>query len=317
MDESFVLAASDRTRLAGTLTRPTRDGRAPAALLISGSGSLDRDSNTPGQTLDVASALATALAAQGVASLRYDKRGVGESGGDYLSTGFDQETVDACDALRELGRASGIDGDRLVVIGHSVGAMIAIRLARSNRQLAGTVLLCPSSRKGAEVMRRQSERIAGTLRGPARLCSRRFLRRQQRDRRRLLASTGDTARIGRSDAPARWFREYMAYDPSADLRAIRCPVLAVTGREDVQVDPGDIERIGQLVTVPFAGHTPAGLTHVLRCHPGPAGLASYPAQLEEPVDAELLELVAAWTRARFEEPGRSTPARLDPCRRRR
>ena len=105
-------AARDGTRLAGTLT----PGAAPAALILSGSGPLDRDSNMKGQALNVGNALAEVLATRGLASLRYDKRGVGESGGEYLMTGFEQETDDARAALGVL------DSDRRVVIGHSVGA---------------------------------------------------------------------------------------------------------------------------------------------------------------------------------------------------
>ena len=99
-------------------------------------------------------------------------------------------------------------------------------------------------------MRWQSERIAGTLRGPSRLFAGRFRRRQANSRRRLIASTEDVVRIDGTDLPARWFREYMAYDPTDDLGAIRCPVMAITGRNDVQVDPDDVARIGQLLTAP-------------------------------------------------------------------
>ena len=65
-----------------------------------------------GQRLDVAVAIADALAEVGVASLRYDKRGVGESDGDYLSMGFDDETSDAAAALEALRRIDGIDRSR-------------------------------------------------------------------------------------------------------------------------------------------------------------------------------------------------------------
>ena len=184
------------------------------------------------------------------------------------------------------------------MIGHSVGATIAIRLASADQRLAGAVLISASIQTGADVMRWQSERIAASLRGPSRLFARRFLRRQQRDRQLLLRSAEDTVRVGKSELPARWFREYMAYDPKIDLPSIRCPVLAITGRGDIQVDPDDVARIGEIVAAPFSGHTPDGLTHALRRHPGPPNLAAYPAQLRHPVDAELLEQVAAWTAAR-------------------
>ena len=115
MNESVEFTGTDGMRLVGTLTRPETSGQAPAALLINGSGPLDRDSNMPGQALNITNAIASALAVHGVASLRYDKRGVGESGGDYLTTGFDQETADASAAVEELRRTSGIDGDRVAV----------------------------------------------------------------------------------------------------------------------------------------------------------------------------------------------------------
>ena len=92
-------------------------------------------------------------------------------------------------------------------------------------------------------MRWQTDRIAGSLGWPSRLFGERFKRRQADTRQLLLESTEDIVRADGTDLPARWFREYMAYDPTDDLRTIRCPVLAVTGQNDVQVDPDDVARI--------------------------------------------------------------------------
>lgn len=293
----FDFPADDGVRLVGTLTTPGSDGLVPAALLVNGSGPLDRDSNMPGQPLEVASALAAALASKGVATLRFDKRGVGESEGEYLAMSFDLETEDAARALHALRGAPGVDAARVTVVGHSVGATVAIRLSARYEWIAGAVLLAVAASPGAEVMRIQSERIAASLRGPRRLAAGRFLRRQETVRDALLASEGDVADI-EGGLPARWFREYMAYDPALDLPRIRCPILAVTGRNDIQVDPDDIERMRAIVTAPFVGETPKALTHVLRQHPGRPSLASYRAQLAHPVDAGLLEKVASWTSAR-------------------
>jgi pimeloyl-ACP methyl ester carboxylesterase len=297
MEEPVAFAADDGVTLAGALTRPELGGPAPAALVLSGSGPLDRDSNMPGQTLDVANAIAAALAERGVASLRYDKRGVGGSGGDYLTTGFERETADAGAALDALRRAAGVDGERVAVVGHSVGAVIAIRLASEDDRLAGAVLLAAAARPGEKVMRDQAERVARTMRGPARLATPWVVRRQAAARQALRTSTGDVVRIARADLPARWFREYMSYDPVPALRAIRYPVLAITGRNDIQVDPEDVARIGRLVQAPVTGETPERLTHLLRTHPRP-GLGGYRAQLRRPVDAALLERIATWVAAR-------------------
>jgi pimeloyl-ACP methyl ester carboxylesterase len=297
VEEPFELAAADGTRLRGTLQRPDARNTAPAALLLNGSGPLDRDSNMPGQALDVAKTLAAALADRGVASLRYDKRGVGESEGLYLTAGFEEETEDAAAALMALAESPAVDSTRLAIVGHSVGATIAIRLASPRRDLAGIVLLAAAACNGDEVMRRQSERIAASLRGP-RLSAKLLLRRQARTRRRLLASSGDVLRVGRQKLPARWFREFMAYDPTGDLARIQCPVLAMTGSRDLQVEPEDVETIGRLVRGSFTGATPEGLTHVLRRGEGSSGLAGYAAQLKRPVDGELVEQVVSWVTAR-------------------
>ena len=307
--------ADDGTRLAGTLMLPSAPGPVAGALLLSGSGPLDRDSNMPQQRLDVAAALAAALAAHGVASLRFDKRGVGASGGEYLSAGFERETADAGAALAALRGSPSIDPERVAIAGHSVGATIAIRLAAAAADptgmtaagepntrpdgvlpIAGVVLLAGAARPGAEVMAWQSARIAATVPRVMRPLGPLFVRMQARGRRRLRASTADVIRVNWSRSPARWIREYMAYDPALDLAAIRCPVLAVTGGKDIQVDAADVDRMRALVTAPFTGHTPADLTHVLRTTSGPPGLAGYRGQLRQPPDPALVEQVAAWIR---------------------
>ena len=170
--DRLELAADDGARLVGTVTFPDVVDQVPAALLVNGSGPLDRDSNMPGQALDVASSLADSLAARGVASLRFDKRGVGESEGEYLTTSFDRETDDAAAALVALRDIAGVDPERITIVGHSVGATIAIRLAARYEWLAGVVLLAAATTPGVEVMRIQSERIAGSLRGLQRLGAR-------------------------------------------------------------------------------------------------------------------------------------------------
>ena len=292
--EPFEFFAGDGTRLSGTLVRPDTTEPLRAALLISGSGPIDRNSNMPGQDLNIANAIAAALASDGIASLRYDKRGTGESGGEYLRTGFEEETDDAAIALEALRHTPGVDGGRLTVIGHSVGATIAIRLASQYDWIAGIVLLAGAAQRGVGVMEWQSRRIAESLGRPRWLRRRRFLRRQQQGRELLLASDGDVIQIEGSEIPARWYREYMSFDPMPDLGKISCPVLAITGRHDIQVDPSDIEKIGGAVQGPFSGHSPDQLTHILRVHPGRPSLESYRGQLSQPVEPALLTIITEW-----------------------
>lgn len=282
--------------LAGTLTVPDGGGPFPGALLLSGSGPLDRDSNMPGQRLDIARSLAAALADVGVATLRYDKRGVGESSGDHLRARFEDEVADAGAALDAL-RARPETGSRVAAIGHSVGATVAMRLVRLGAPPDAYVLLAGAARRGEQVMAWQSRRIAATQPIPQRWFRALSERRQAADRERLLASTTPTLRIRGRTLPAAWFRGYMDHDPTGDLADIDRPVLAITGGHDVQVDPADVATIGRLVTGPFDGETPAGLTHLLRHDDGPPGLRSYPAQIRQPTDRSVVERVATWTAA--------------------
>jgi pimeloyl-ACP methyl ester carboxylesterase len=285
--------------LAGTLTRPGGDGRHGAALLVNGSGPIDRDGAMPGMALGLGPALAAALAGHGCALLRYDKRGVGASGGNYLSTGFHDECRDAAAALAALRAHPAVDAERVFVIGHSTGAVVAATLARAAPPPAGYVLLAGAAQPGERVMAWQSDRIAATLPWPLRPLGPMLTRRQARERDRVRGSTADGHdRMPPSRLTDRWLREYMAHDPGPDLSAIDRPVLAITGGKDVQVDPADVERIGRLVAGPFDGEVRPGLTHLLRHDPGPAGLWRYRRQLTRPVDGRLVERIAAWARAR-------------------
>ena len=146
--------------------------------------------------------------------------------------------------------------------------------------MPGSPESCSSARRRVVERTSCAGSPTGSLRrceGLARLRRRRFLEGQARVRGLLLASDGDIVSVEGSELPARWLREFMAYDPAHDLPAIRCPILAVTGSSDVQVDPDDVERMRALVTAPFDGETPATLTHLLRRHAGRPGLDSYPA----------------------------------------
>lgn len=284
-----VEIASEGVTLAGTMLRPVDPGG--GALFLNGSGPLDRDSNMDGQQLDVAKTFAEALAEAGWASLRFDKRGVGQSTGDALTAGFDDETADADAALDHL--RSAIDGP-IVLLGHSVGGTVAIRLA-ARQSVAGVVLLATPAQPLRDVTRWQTDRIAETLPGPSWLAPRLFRAAQRRSWRSIDRSTGDTIRGLFRRQPARWFREALAYDPAPDLASLTCPVLAVTGRKDLQVSADDVAVIGSAVEGSFEGETPPGLTHLLRTEAGPAGIMTYRRQMRRPVDPTLVGDVVAWT----------------------
>ena len=295
----LVFRARD-TALCGTLTVPPGDQPAPGALLVPGSGVVDRDSNHPKLPLGVTRHLAEALAGAGIASLRYDKRGVGASGGDFWSAGLDDNVGDARAALAALGEDQAIDAERVVVIGHSEGAFIAAMLA-VDADLLGVALLAGSARSGEETSRWQVDAIGPTLPRMVHLVLKLLRtdlhRQQEKTFRKLRASTEDVVRVGGRRHNARWFRDYLDFDMRHVLPRITVPVLAVTGNKDVQVPPEDVQRMGELVAGPFEGHVPEDVNHILRHTPGPSTVKAYARQSAAPLDAGTVRLVTEWGRA--------------------
>ncbi|MGY1620969.1 alpha/beta hydrolase family protein [Geodermatophilus sp. SYSU D00965] len=286
--------------LAGTLTLPATPLPAPAVLLASGSGPLDRDSNHRRARFDVTRQLAHALAAGGLASLRYDKRGVGETPGDWRAAGLHDNVDDLARALHTLAARPEVDAGRVLVAGHSEGALLAAALAARGEPVAGVVLLSTSATPGEELLRWQARQLAPTLpapvRGLLRLLRTDLEAKVAANHARIKATTTDVARVGGVRVNARWTREFMAHDPRADLARLTVPVLAVTGEKDLQVPAADLDVLAATVPGPVEVHRVADLTHTLRRQPGRASLRAYREELRRPVDPEVLATVVAWCR---------------------
>lgn len=301
--------AADGHQLSGTLELPAGDGPHPAALLIVGSGEVDRNSDHPRLALGVTRELAVALAGAGIASLRYDKRGVAASGGDYLSTSFDDARADADAALSALRAQPAIDRDRVLVIGHSEGALHAASVAAADPTLAGVGLLACPATTGEATMRWQAEHILPTLPPVVRLLL--WVLRQSPERAqsklfaRVRATEGAVARIQGRKLNVGWLRGFLDHDPAPDLARIRVPVLALTGALDLQVDPDDLERIADLVVAaPVETHRIPQVNHTLRHSSGTGAPSEYQRQVKagQPLDPRVLHTVTSWAGARVSVP---------------
>jgi uncharacterized protein len=271
-----------------------------AALLIVGSGRTDRNSDVRlplGQKLRgaITGAIAVALAPAGVSTLRFDKRGVGGSGGDYLTAGMDQRAADVRAARDWL--AAKTAGLPLLAIGHSEGTYYAAQLA-ADGQAAGAVLLSGPARTGADVLTYQVAEIGSRMPASAKLILRLMRtdveRAQRKNLAKIMASTADVIRVQGMRVNARWTRDFVAYDPAPVLGRITVPVLAITGEHDLQVPPGDVEVMGRLVQGPFEGHVVPELSHMLRRDPDSLGPRGYRRQTRQPVSPEVLRLTTDW-----------------------
>lgn len=88
--------------------------------------------------------------------------------------------------------------------------------------------------------------------------------------------------------------EFLAYDPAADLARIKVPVLAITGSNDIQVDPADVQRMVELVPGDSESHIVPGVTHLLRAGSRAQGLRTYRQQAETPIDERVTGFICKW-----------------------
>ncbi|MGW4294651.1 alpha/beta hydrolase family protein [Micromonospora chersina] len=122
-----------------------------------------------------------------------------------------------------------------------------------------------------------------------------------RNHEKILATTTDVAWIGGQRLNAKWLREFLRYDPLPDLARVRAPILAVTGDNDLQVDPADLRVIADSAGGPVETRLLPDVTHVLRRQPGPASLRAYRREVRDPVDPSVTGVVIPWITARVAE----------------
>ena len=287
-------------RLAGTLLLPGAAGLYPAVLLLPGSGQVDRNENSKKLPINALREIAQHLASLGIATFRYDKRGVGGSQGDYWASGFFDRVADAAAALAWLKSQSQIRPDKVYVLGHSEGSGVTMRLAGAGAEVAGIILLTGWARNCEDLLLWQSEQVISGMRGlnawVIKLLHIDIHKVQVKQFAKLKRTKKDWYRQLNVKVNARWLREFLSYTPADDLARVRVPVLAITGSKDIQVDPAELKSLGELVKGEYESHVVPDVTHMLRADLslGRPTTANYPEQVRRPVDERVLQLVGAW-----------------------
>jgi uncharacterized protein len=305
---------------AGTLTIPKSTQPVPAVLLLSGSGPQDRDESLASHRPFLV--LADHLTRQGIAVLRVDDRGVGDSTGDPGPT-IAEQADDAIAGVAFLSSRREIDPKRIGLLGHSEGGIVA-PLAATKSPVAFLVLLAGTGVPGEQVLYTQAEALARAAgASPERIQQQRAQMERmfavlkatpdraaaETELRTILASrTPDASEATRAriDGQVRallepWYRALLVYDPRPVLRAVTVPVLAINGEKDLQVSAADnipaIEdnlRAGGNKDV--TARTLPGLNHLFQTCT--TGAVSEYSRIEETFAPSALTLVSDWIRAR-------------------
>lgn len=296
--EREVTFQSGNIKLVGSLRLPDAEGCFPAVLLLPGSGELDRNENAPTLPINALREIAEYLAGLGIASFRFDKRGVGASEGEHMGTGFFDHVEDATAALTCLKSQEQVQPEKVFVLGHSEGSGLTTRLAGSGADVAGIILLTGWARKSEDLLIWQAEQVLPNMKGLngwlVRVLHIDIRKAQLKQFAKIKKSTRDWYRQLFVKINAKWFREFLEYTPAEDLVKIHVPVLAITGSKDIQVDPAELKRMGELVKGEYESHELSDVTHMLRTDPGKPTTDSYKEQITRPVDARLLKIVGNW-----------------------
>lgn len=248
--------------LSGTLLKPPGNGHPPVVLLIGGSGPTDRNGNQGGTGPGELRQLAEQLADKGIASLRYDKRGVGRSPAPGLR---EQDLVlnsyvdDAVAWLGWLQQRADL-GPRIVV-GHSEGGLIAM-LAAKRTPVAGIVLLATPGRRLADVVRDQLQRIG--LDPPLQAEALTVLASLERGETVANANPALQALFRPSVQP--YMISELAIDPAKELKGLALPVMIVSGGHDLQVSSADAALLSAERPDATRLDVP-GMNHVLKMAP--------------------------------------------------
>lgn len=333
---SFINAA-DKTQHGGTLTVPKGKGGKgqapagpfPAAVLITGSGSQDRD-----ETIFEHKpfwVIADHLTRAGVAVLRVDDRGVGKSGGDPREATIQIHATDVMAAMDFLKTRKEIDAKKIGVIGHSEGGVISALVGAQREDLAFIVSLAGTGIPGAEITALQAVAMAKAIPGVTADKLEKLRKIQQAVMKVATTTTDDgkleaalkrafidSQRLGltpgpKLDAPqiaakakaeakklsAPWSQSFFKLDPAVYWAKVKCPVLALNGKKDTQVD-AEVNLAKIEAALKKGGNKQVtikaleGLNHLFQ--PAKTGQVDEYAQIETTIQPAVLELMASWIR---------------------
>ena len=245
-NDEQVHIPSNGFSLAGTLSKPASSPgprfRFPAIVLVSGVGTTDRDEMVAG--VPIFGQLASAVADAGFIVVRYDNRGIGQSGGRMEAATLADYADDVTAAVKYLRHRKDVDPRRVVVLGHGGGGAIALRAAARDGDIAGLVLVAAPGGTGAAFTLEQQRHALSLLDIPdaekqARIALQQKIQQAVITGQGLDGLPADLRR--QADTP--WFRSFLAFDPAREMSRVHQPILVIQGALDRETDPSNADRL--------------------------------------------------------------------------
>lgn len=330
-DVYFMNFEADSIKLAGTLTLPKNKKKPVVAILISGSGPQNRNSELAPFNHRPFLVLSDYLTNNGIAVLRYDDRGIAESEGDFAKATTLDFASDVDAAISYLKTRNDVDSSKIGLIGHSEGGLIAPIVASKNNDVAFAVLLAGTGVNGAKILETQSRRAAELAGAQKEMLDENEklttiiygIIRSETDKAiiktKITTALNDfktnnpTSPISFAITPAmieqqlsilksKWLLNFIRLEPKEYLEKTTCPVLALNGSKDFQVLP-DINLEGIKSGLEKAGNKDVtiteleGLNHLFQT--AEIGSLQEYGKIEETFSPVALEIIRDWILERF------------------
>ena len=263
--------------LAGTLTLPNKEGVFPVVILISGSGPQNRDEELLGHKPFLV--LSDFLTKNGIAVLRYDDRGIAMSKGDFKTATSADFATDVESAIAYLKTRKEINKNKIGLIGHSEGGLIAPMVASKSKEVAFIILLAGTGIQGDSLLLLQKKLIEEAsginkediqkgqssnrkvfdivnkstsleqLNSDLTIYFKQILKDNPNTQKPAEMSDDDFVKLQVKQIASPWMQYFIKYNPAAALEKVKCPVLAINGEKDLQVPPKEnLEAIKKALT---------------------------------------------------------------------
>jgi len=246
-NDEQVNIPSNGFSLVGTLSRPAQAGatRLPAVVLVGGSGPADRDSVVFG--VPVLGQIAGALADAGFIVVRYDKRGIGQSGGRAESASLADYSEDVRATIKVLADRKDVDPKRIAAIGHSEGGLVALMAAAKDKRIGAVGLIATPGITGADIVLAQQQRLLSRMKltpeeKQAKVDAQKKIHEAVMTGKGLELLPPD---VRRSVDNAE-FQSLLMSDPAKLVQDVRQPLLVVQGELDTQVEPENADKLEAL-----------------------------------------------------------------------
>jgi len=265
--------------------------------MVAGSGSVDRDEVVAG--IPIFAQIAAGLADQGFIVLRYDKRGVGQSGGRAERVTIQDYADDLIATIRWLAKRQDVDPKQIAVAGHSEGGAVAMLAAERESKISSLILIAAPGMRGADLIMEQ-QRHALDLMGASEEQRKAKIELQARIQEAVITDKGweSIPKELREQADSAWFRSLLLFDPAKVMPEIEQPILIIQGDLDRQVFPHHADQLAALArnrkkSPPVeAVHLP-GINHLLV--PAKTGdVSEYSSLPEKTITPAVVKTIADW-----------------------